>query len=88
MPPKHTKSPLLSFIAVIPLVIIYESVMFIRYQSETVAIRNGADILLKKLLSEIGFYGLEAGIVLFLIVFIMVKWLHNIHFNENELKFI
>jgi hypothetical protein len=88
MPLKHTKSPLLSFIAVIPLVIIYESVMFIRYHSESVAIRNGADILLKRLLSEIGFYGLEAGIVLFLMVFILVKWLHNIHFNEHELKLV
>ncbi len=84
---KHTKSPLLSFIAVLPLVIIYESVMFFRFQSESLTIRNGADILLKRLLSEIGFYGLEAGIVLFLIVFIMVKWLHNIHFDEQELKF-
>ncbi|MDD3807484.1 MAG: CPBP family glutamic-type intramembrane protease [Candidatus Marinimicrobia bacterium] len=82
---KQTKSPLLSFIAVLPLVVIYEVVMFIRFYTEPMAIRNGADILLKRLLSEIGFYGLEASIVLFLLVFILVKWIHNIHFKESEL---
>jgi hypothetical protein len=84
---KHSKSPLLSFIAVIPLVLIYEGVMFIRFQSDSEGIRNGADILIKRLLSEIGFYGIEAGIVLFLIVFIMVKWLHNIHFDESDINY-
>lgn len=84
---QKTKSPLLSFIAVLPLVLIYEITMFIRFQSETEGIRNGADILLKKLLSQLGFYGFEAGLVLFLIVFIMVKLLHNVHFHEEDLNY-
>jgi len=84
---QKTKSPLLSFIAVMPLVLIYEITMFLRFQSETEGIRNGADILLKKMLAQLGFYGFEAGIVLFLIVFIMVKLLHNIHFHEDDLNY-
>ncbi len=84
---KQTKSPLLSFIAVLPLVFIYEVIMFIRFHSASESVRNGADILLKRLLSEIGFYGIEAGIVLFLIVFILVKLLHNIHFDEGDLRY-
>ena len=80
-----THSPLFSIIAVLPMAIFYEIFVFINNKSDINGIRNGADILLKRILAKIGFHGLEATILLFLVLFISVSLIHKIHFKNKDL---
>ncbi len=80
-----SKSPLFSIIVVIPMAIIYELFVFLNNKSDVNGIRNGADILLKRMLTKIGFYGFEATILLFLVVFVSVSLIHKIHFKNKNL---
>lgn len=80
-----THSPLFSMIVVLPMALFYEIFVFINNRSDITGIRNGADILLKRILVKFGFHGLEATILIFLVLFILVSVIHKIHFTNKEL---
>jgi membrane protease YdiL (CAAX protease family) len=80
-----THSPLFSMIVVIPMALFYEIFVFINNRSDINGIRNGADILLKRILVKFGFHGFEATILLFLVLFILVSIVHKIHFKHKKL---
>jgi hypothetical protein len=81
---RSTSSPLFGLLAVLPLALVYEVWVYFINQSDITGIRNGADILLKQLLSELGFWGLEASLLLFFSAFIIVSLVQRIRFHSKS----
>ena len=74
---RYTRSPIYSFLFTIPLFFIYEVGIFLTSSDDIVALRNGADALMRQILSAFGVNGLYwmGGIFLmgFLIVFLIQR---------------
>lgn len=81
---KTTSLPLFSLMAVLPMAVIYELLVWYLNQSDITGVRNGADNLLKQLLSELGFWGLQASVILFFSAFIIVSILHRIRPADKD----
>ena len=73
---KHSKSPFYSFIFILPLFIIYEFGISAISSEDLPTIRNGADVLLRKVLATIGLSGIY-GMGLLLLVGILIAFLIN-----------
>lgn len=73
---KQTSSPFYSFIFILPLFIIYELGIFLISSQDLPIIRNGADVLLRKLLETIGLSGVY-GMGLLLFIGIVIAYLIN-----------
>ena len=73
---KQSKSPFYSYIFILPLFIIYEFGISAISSDDLPAIRNGADVLLRKVLSTIGLSGIY-GMGLLLLIGIMIAFFIN-----------
>ncbi|MCK5521318.1 MAG: hypothetical protein KAI81_09415, partial [Candidatus Marinimicrobia bacterium] len=80
----RTKSPLNSLIFVLPAALFYEIAIFIINRSDTVGVRNTADIVLKRLLGQLGFEGFQASILLFILIFLTVSLIHGIRLEGGQ----
>jgi len=75
---KQSKSPFYSFIFILPLFIIYELGISAISSEDLPIIRNGADVLLRKILATIGISGiygmaLKHNLVSFVICYIVSR---------------
>ena len=76
---KQSKSPLYSLVFILPLVIIYETLIFTMNHSDIVGIRNGADVLVRQFFAMFGVYGFYlVGFVIMLVLFLIY------YFQENK----
>ena len=83
---KQSKSPFYSFIFILPLFIIYELGISAISSKDLPTIRNGADVLLRKMLALLGISGIY-GIALLLLISIMVAFFINKdRFKELKIK--
>jgi len=73
---KQSKSPFYSFIFILPLFIIYEFGISAISSEDLPTIRNGADVLLRKVLATIGLSGIY-GMGLLLLVGILIAFFIN-----------
>lgn len=73
---KQSRSPFYSFVFILPLFIIYEIGIFLISSQDLPIIRNGADVLLRKLLETIGLSGVY-GMGLLLFIGIVIAYLIN-----------
>ena len=81
-----SKSPFYSFIFILPLFIIYELGISTISSEDLPTIRNGADVLLRKMLATIGISGVY-GMGLLLLIGIVISFLINKRkFKELSLK--
>lgn len=78
---KQSKSPLYSLVFILPLVIIYETLIFTMNHSDIVGIRNGADVLVRQFFAMFGIYGFYlVGFVIMVVLFLIY------YFQEKEKK--
>tara|TARA_Y100001970_G_scaffold89845_1_gene113217 strand:+ start:443 stop:1162 length:720 start_codon:yes stop_codon:yes gene_type:complete len=82
----NTKSPLYSFLFTLPLFLLYELGIFLSTSNEMISMRNGADALLRQLLSAFGMNGFYWIGVVFLLGFIIVFWLQKKFWEHMEIK--
>jgi hypothetical protein len=69
---KQSKSPLYSLVFTLPLIIIYELLIFSMNHSDIVGIRNGADALFRQFFAMFGIYGFYlVGFVIMLVLFLI-----------------
>ncbi|MBN2279995.1 MAG: CPBP family intramembrane metalloprotease [Candidatus Marinimicrobia bacterium] len=72
---KLSKSPIYSLVFVLPLVIVYEILIFSLNHSDIVGIRNGADALFRQFFSMFGIFGFYlVGFVVMLVLFLIYKF--------------
>jgi membrane protease YdiL (CAAX protease family) len=82
----QSRSPYYSFIFLLPLIIIYEFGIVAVQQIDLPAVRNGADILLRRLLDSFGVAGLY-GIGFFIIVFMGIAYaFHRNTWNDSRIN--
>ncbi len=68
----NTRTPLYSFLFTVPLFFIYEIGIFLTSSSDMVSMRNGADALMRQILSAFGMNGFYWMGVIFFLGFILV----------------
>ncbi|NHZ86284.1 MAG: CPBP family intramembrane metalloprotease [Planctomycetia bacterium] len=73
---KQSKSPFYSFIFILPLFVIYEFGISAISSKDLPTIRNGADVLLRKILATVGISGIY-GMAMFLLIGIIITFLIN-----------
>lgn len=83
---KQSKSPFYSFIFILPLFIIYEFGIFLISSKDLPTIRNGADVLLRKMLETIGISGIYGMAILLLIGIASAFFINKVRFKELKFK--
>ena len=83
---KHTSSLLFGVIVSIPLAIYYEISMLYVNRGMEADIRNGADVMFKRLFEGIGYDGPLAGIIMFVFLFIMAAFAQGAHKEKEGIK--
>ena len=83
---RYTRSPLYSFLFALPLFIIYEVGLLLSISEDLSYLRNGADALMRKMLSTFGIAGLFWISGVFLLAFLIIFFLQKYSWNEYEIK--
>lgn len=73
---KQSKSPFYSFVFILPLFIIYELGISLISSKDLPTIRNGADVLLRKILAAVGIGGIY-GMALMLLIGVIITFYIN-----------
>ncbi len=82
---RSTRSPLYSFLFTIPLFLIYEIGIFLTSSDDMYVLRNGADALMRQILSTFGLTGLYWIGVIFFIGFIITFIIQRKYWEETEI---
>ncbi len=82
----NTRSPLYSFLFTIPLFFIYEVGIFFTSSKELISMRNGADALMRQILSTLGIYGFYWMGAIFFLGFIIIYLFHKQYWNDIEVE--
>src|SRR6056297_3205337 len=85
---KNSKSPFYSLVFIAPLLIGYELLLFSMNQSDIQGVRNGADVLIRRIFHHFDIYGFYlVGFVLFMSIFLIYYYRtrHNksVHLTYN-----
>lgn len=83
---KQSKSPFYSFIFILPLFIIYEFGISVISSKDLPTIRNGADVLLRKMLATLGISGVYGMAILLLIGITIAYFINKVRFKELKIK--
>ncbi len=83
---KQSRSPFYSFIFILPLFIIYELGIYLISSGDLPTIRNGADVLLRKILVHFGISGVYGMALLLLIGVIITFFLNKGKFKDLKIK--
>ena len=83
---RYTHSPLYSFLFTLPLFIIYEVGLLLSTSEDLAYLRNGADALMRKMLSVFGITGLFWISGGFLFGFLIIYFLQKYSWDEYEIK--
>jgi membrane protease YdiL (CAAX protease family) len=83
---KQSKSPFYSFIFILPLFIIYELGISAISSEDLPIIRNGADVLLRKILATIGISGIYGIALLLLFGIVIAYFINKGRFTELKIK--
>ena len=83
---KQSKSPFYSFIFILPLFIIYEFGISAISSDDLPTIRNGADVLLRKVLGTIGLSGIYGMGLLLLVGILIAFFLNKGKFKDISLR--
>lgn len=83
---KQSKSPFYSFIFILPLFIIYELGVSAISSKDLPIIRNGADVLLRKMLATLGISGIYGMAILLLIGITIAFFINKVKFKELKIK--
>ena len=81
---RNTRSPIYSFLFTIPLFFIYEVGIFLTSSDDVVALRNGADALMRQILSAFGVNGLYWMGGVFFMGFLIVFLIQRKYWEEIE----
>ena len=82
----NTQSPLYSFLFTIPLFFIYELGVLFSSTTEMVSMRNGADALMRQILSALGMHGFYWMGAIFFIGFLIVYLFQKQYWNDIEIE--
>ena len=82
----NTRSPLYSFLFTIPLFFIYEIGVLFSSTTEMISMRNGADALMRQILSALGIHGFYWIGGIFFIGFVVVYFYQKQYWNEVEVE--
>tara|TARA_B100001250_G_scaffold413954_1_gene449939 strand:+ start:845 stop:1564 length:720 start_codon:yes stop_codon:yes gene_type:complete len=82
---KVTKSPFYGFIFTIPLFLIYEVGIIINSNNNMISMRNGADVLMRQILSFFGLNGIYWLGFIFLISYVITFFIHKKKIKQNEI---
>ncbi len=75
---QDSKSPLYSLIFTLPLIIVYEGLLFTMNHSDIAGMRNGADALIRQFFAMFGIYGFYlVGFVILLVLFLIYLFQHK-----------
>ena len=83
---RSTRSPLYSFFFTLPLFIIYEIGLLLSTSKDLAYLRNGADALMRKMLSIFGIAGLFWISGVFLFGFLIIYFIQKYSLDEYEIK--
>ena len=83
---RYTRSPLYSFLFTLPLFIIYEIGLLLSTSEDLSYLRNGADALMRTMLSVFGITGLFWIGGIFLVGFLTIYFLQKYSWDEYEIK--
>ncbi len=81
----NTRSPLYSFLFTVPLFIIYEIGILLSSSKDMISMRNGADALMRQILSTLGMNGFYWMGGVFFIGFIIVYLFQKQYWNDIEI---
>ena len=82
----NTKSPLYSFFFTVPLFFIYEVGILLSSSTALISMRNGADALMRQILSAFGFNGFYWMGVIFFIGFLITYLFQKQYWNDIEIE--
>ena len=82
----NTRTPLYSFLFTVPLFFIYEIGIFLTSYSDMVSMRNGADALMRQILSAFGMNGFYWMGVIFFLGFILVFIYQKQYWHDMEVN--
>ena len=82
----NTRTPLYSFLFTVPLFFIYEIGIFLTSSSDMVSMRNGADALMRQILSAFGMNGFYWMGVIFFLGFILVFIYQKQYWHDMEVN--
>ncbi|MFP4547936.1 MAG: CPBP family intramembrane glutamic endopeptidase [Fidelibacterota bacterium] len=75
---QESRSPLYSLIFTLPLIIVYEGLLFTMNHSDIAGMRNGADALIRQFFAMFGIYGFYlVGFVILLVLFLIYLFQHK-----------
>ncbi len=75
---QESRSPLYSLIFTLPLIILYEALLFTMNHSDIAGMRNGADALIRQFFAMFGIYGFYlVGFVILLVLFLIYLFQHK-----------
>jgi len=83
---RRSRSPFYSFIFILPLFLIYEFGIWLIASKDLPTIRNGADVLLRKILLNLGITGIYGMAFALLIGIIIAFFINRGKFNEIKLN--
>lgn len=83
---KQSRSPFYSFIFILPLFIIYQLGISAISSKDLPTIRNGADVLLRKILATVGISGVYGMALMLLIGVTIAFFVNKGRFNELKIK--
>ena len=83
---KQSRSPFYSFIFILPLFIIYELGISLISSKDLPTIRNGADVLLRKILTSLGIGGIYGMALILLIGVIIAFFINKGKFKELKMR--
>ena len=83
---KDTKSPFYGFIFTIPLFLIYELGIIINSNESIISMRNGADVLLRQILSFLGLNGIYWLGFIFFVAYIITFFIHKNKTKQQEIN--
>ena len=83
---KDTKSPFYGFIFTIPLFLIYELGIILNSNESIISMRNGADVLLRQILSFFGLNGIYWLGLVFFVAYLITFFFHKSKMKQNEIN--
>ena len=83
---KDTKSSFYGFIFTIPLFLIYELGIIINSNESIISMRNGADVLLRQILSFLGLNGIYWLGFIFFVAYIIIFLIHRSKMKQNKIN--
>lgn len=83
---KQSKSPFYSFIFILPLFLIYEFGISVISSKDLLTIRNGADVLLRRILATVGISGIYGMALLLLFGIVIAYFINKGKFKELRIR--